>query len=48
MLLGRASFALNLEWKALKITLKTVSLPDRKQGGCIPLFKENSEEREKT
>jgi hypothetical protein len=46
--LDKASFILNLDWKALKITLKTVSLPTIGRCAWSPLFKEKSEEREKT
>jgi hypothetical protein len=48
MLYPKASFVLNLEWKALKITLKTLSLPAAGRRAACPVFKENSEEREKT
>ncbi len=43
----RVSFILNLEWKALKIKLKSVFLP-ASRGAVRPLFKENFGEREKT
>jgi hypothetical protein len=48
MLLDKPSFVLNLEWKALKITFKILSLPAAGRRAACPLFKENSEEREKT
>ncbi len=43
-----AFFVLNLEWKALKIAFKIVSLPTVGGGAGCPLFEEDSGERGKT